>query len=38
VMSEYTLDKMVKETVQVYRHVIAEQNMPHRKLRRMARL
>jgi glycosyltransferase involved in cell wall biosynthesis len=38
VMSEYTLDKMVKETVQVYRQAIAEQNMPHRKLRRLARV
>jgi len=38
VMSEYTLDKMVSETVQVYRQVVAEQNMPHRRLRRMARM
>jgi glycosyltransferase involved in cell wall biosynthesis len=38
VMSEYTLDKMVKATVDVYRQVIAEQNMPHRKLRRLARM
>ncbi|HEX8139751.1 MAG TPA: glycosyltransferase family 4 protein [Pyrinomonadaceae bacterium] len=38
VMSHYTLDKMVEETVRVYRRVVAEQNMPHRKLRRMARM
>jgi alpha-maltose-1-phosphate synthase len=36
VLSEYTLDKMVRATVEVYRQVIAEQNMPHRKLRRVA--
>jgi phthiocerol/phenolphthiocerol synthesis type-I polyketide synthase E len=36
VLTEYTLDKMVRETVEVYRQVIAEQNMPHRKLRRVA--
>jgi|GEM_PF-1473639 len=38
VMSEYTLDKMVKATVEVYRQVIAEQKMPHRKLRRVAQM
>jgi glycosyltransferase involved in cell wall biosynthesis len=38
VISEYTLDKMVGATVQVYRQVIAEQNVYHRKLRRVARL
>ena len=36
VMSEYTLDKMVRSTVQVYRQVTAEQNESHRKLRRVA--
>jgi glycosyltransferase involved in cell wall biosynthesis len=38
VMSEYTLDKMVKATVQVYRQVIAEQKMSHRRLRRVAQM
>jgi len=38
VIGEYTLDKMVRETVQVYRRVTAEQNESHRKLRRVARL
>jgi glycosyltransferase involved in cell wall biosynthesis len=36
VMSEYTLDKMVRATLEVYRQVIAGQNMTHRKLRRVA--
>lgn len=38
VISEYTLEKMVKATVDVYRQVIAEQNMPHRRLRRVAQV
>lgn len=38
VMSEYTLDKMVQATAEVYRQVLAEQNLPHRKLRREARM
>jgi glycosyltransferase involved in cell wall biosynthesis len=38
VISEYTLDRMVRATVQVYRQVTAEQNESPRKLRRVARL